>query len=504
MPASAKRAVILTALYEETRAVLRHLGSQTIEDVSGTRFLKGQFEGWEVVVAEIGAGNTAAAAVGTRALDHYKPEVALFVGVAGGVKDVAIGDVVVGTKVYGYETGKDTSSGFKPRPDLMRTAHDLEQIARILRQGEEWKKRLDRSIQHQHPRVFVDPIAAGEKVVASTRAATAKLIGEHYSDALAVEMEGRGFMEAVHINQPIRGAVVRGISDLLSGKADADKAGSKVVSADAASAVAFEMLSAIGGTEAQAKKPARKFIETPVTFSPSAYFKPREVLAKVGEPNRDELQFFFDGQPEAFLRIIPTEARDRPIPLATLNQLVGSATLLRGARGGSEFTDLNEYGAILYEPPAPRPRGPAPMHVATQLFDNGELWALSDVLLVREREWRPAWVPLPFVPALDLEQSFYRALQGNVAFATRDLGLAFPCTIELGLIVTAGQHLILRQDDLRTIRSGTASIVRGTLKSADPAAINELLLEFFEAVHDKTGYPRPGGLYGFPPGPPHG
>jgi nucleoside phosphorylase len=503
MSESTRRVVILTALYEETRAVLRHLANQTTEDVSGTRFFKGQFEGWEVAVAEIGPGNTAAAAIGARALDHYKPEVALFVGVAGGVKDVAIGDVVVGTKVYGYETGKDASSGFKPRPDLMRAAHDLEQIARIVRQGEEWKKRLEPAIQHQRPTVFVDPIAAGEKVVASTRSATAKLINEHYSDALAVEMEGRGFLEAVHINQPVSGGVVRGISDLLSGKADADKAGSKLVAADAASAIAFEMLSAIAGTAAQPKKPARKVIETPVTFSPSTYFKAREVLARIGEPNRDELQFFFGGRPEAFLRIIPREARGRPISLATLNEVVGSATLLRGDRGGSEFTYLNEYGAILYEPPAPRPRGPTPMHVATQLFDNGELWAVSDRLVIREREYRPAWVPLPFVPALDLEKSFYRALHGNVAFATKHLGLMFPFTIELGLIVAAGEHLILRQDDLRTIRSSALAIVRGTLSSADPGGINELLLEFFEAVHDKTGYPRPNGLYGFPPGPPH-
>jgi nucleoside phosphorylase len=503
MPEAPKRVVILTAIYDETRAVLRHLGTYITEDVSGTGFFKGRFEGWEVAVAEVGPGNASAAAIATRALGHYKPDVALFVGVAGGVKDVQVGDVVVATKVYGYESGKDTAGGFKPRPDLLHSAHDLEQRVRLLRQSEDWKNRLDPAIQHQQPTVFVGPIAAGEKVVASARSAIAKLISEHYSDALAVEMEGRGFLEGVHISHPVRGGVVRGISDLLSGKADADNAGSQAVAADAASAVAFEMLAAIGGTGAPPKKSARKHIETQTTFSPSAYFRPREVLAKVGEPDRDELHFFFQGRPEAFLRIIPTKARDRPIPLATLNQVVASATLLRGGRG-SEFNYLNEYGAILYEPPAPRPGGPAPIHLATQLFQNGELWAVSDRLVIRDREYRPTWVPLPFVPALDLEQSFYRALHGNVAFAARYLDLSFPCTVELGLIVTAGEHLILGQDDFRTIRSSAAAIVRGALSSAEPAAINQVLLEFFEAVHDKTGYPRPGGLYGFPPGPPHG
>jgi 5'-methylthioadenosine/S-adenosylhomocysteine nucleosidase len=247
MTESAKTAVILTALYDETHAVLRHLGNVTTETVSGTGFHRGQFEGREVAVVEAGPGNASAAVIAVRALGHYKPDVALFVGVAGGVKDVAIGDVVVGTKVYGYESGKDTAGGFKTRADLMNTAHDLEQRARLLRQSEHWKKRLDPAIRDQNPRVFVDPIAAGEKVVASDYSATAMFLREHYGDALAVEMEGRGFLEGVHVCHPVRGCIVRGISDLLSGKAAADKAGSQRVAADAASAVAFEMLTKVGG-----------------------------------------------------------------------------------------------------------------------------------------------------------------------------------------------------------------------------------------------------------------
>ena len=222
-----------------------------------------------MAVAEVGPGNVSASAIAARALGHYEPDVAMFVGVAGGVKDVAIGDVVVGTKVYGYEFGKEAAGGFKTRPDVMNTAHDLEQRARSLRQRQDWKNRLDPEVNHEGSAVFVGPIAAGEKVVAARHSATAHLIRDHYGDALAVEMEGRGFLEAVHISHPVRGCVVRGISDLLSGKANADEVGSQQRAADAASAVAFEILSGLGGG-AIATTPAVKFIEKPSTFSPSA------------------------------------------------------------------------------------------------------------------------------------------------------------------------------------------------------------------------------------------
>lgn len=497
-------AIILTALEVETRAVLRQLGNSTDETISGTCFLRGQLEGWDIAVAEVGPGNVGAAAIAVRALEHYKPNVALFVGVAGGLKDVAIGDVVVGTKIYGYESGKGVASGFKPRPDVLKTAHDLEQRARILRLRDDWKKRLDPSIQHDNPKVHVGPIAAGEKVVASKRSAIAKLIGQHYGDALAVEMEGRGFLEGVHINHPVRGCVVRGISDLLSGKVNADKAGSQLRAADAGAAVAFEILFALGGgtTSTAQTRPAIKFIETASTFSPSAYFQTGEVLARVGIPNVDEVSFSFAGVPEAFLRIIPVHPRERPIPFASLNEFANHTELLRPTGYGG-FTFVNKYGALFYKPSGPHRGGPAHMHRATQLFQNGELWSVSDKIMIRALNDGPTWLPRPFIPAPALERAFYNALHKNVGFSADRLGLAFPCIVELGMVGLANAYLGVSQDDIRgPIQSDTA-IVRKELSNADPTMINSLLLEFFNELYDKTGYARPHGLHGFPPGPPH-
>jgi nucleoside phosphorylase len=45
-----------------------------------------------------------------------------------------------------------------------------------------------------------------------------------YGDALAVEMEGHGVMQAAH-QRNVDALVVRGISDLLDGKAESDRTG---------------------------------------------------------------------------------------------------------------------------------------------------------------------------------------------------------------------------------------------------------------------------------------
>jgi nucleoside phosphorylase len=493
--------VIVTALEIETRAVLRQLGKHTVETVNGTGFFKGHFEGWDVAVVEAGPGNAGAAAIAVRAIEHYKPGVALFVGVAGGVKDVAIGDVVVATKVYGYESGKDTAKGFQSRPDVQNTAHALEQRARVIRQGNDWRSRLDPAVNYGSPTFFVAPIAAGEKVVASKKAATAKLIKDHYGDALAVEMEGSGFLKGVHIAHPTMGAVIRGISDLLSGKANADKAGSQQRAADAASAAAFEILSGLDGDQDRVRKAKPTFVEIQPTFSKGAYFKQGEVLSEIGVVDVDQVSFAFLGAPDGYMRIIPMERKERPLAVSNLNACVDQAELIR-ATGHGGLSTVNSHGAIFYDPAGAYPMGLAPLRWATQLFQNGELWSLTDTLIVRERGWRPAHIPLPLIPVLTLEQGFYRALHKNVPLAVAHLGLTFPCQIELGLLNMRGAYLGVDQADIRGPIQFDEAIVRSELGSADTAAVNAVLLAFFEEVFDKTGFSRPQRLHGFPPVPP--
>src|SRR5687767_4017073 len=86
-----RRAVILTALLVEYRAVRAHLTDLREEThEGGTVYERGRFEApgraWEVGLVEVGAGNPTAAAAAERAVRHFRPDVLLFVGVAGGLK----------------------------------------------------------------------------------------------------------------------------------------------------------------------------------------------------------------------------------------------------------------------------------------------------------------------------------------------------------------------------------------------------------------------------------
>jgi nucleoside phosphorylase len=241
------RAVILTALPLEFSAVVAHLNNQREErHPQGTVYIRGTFDEhsdpWDVLVAEIGAGNEGAAAEGERAIQFFAPTVAMFVGVAGGIKDVALGDVVASTKVYNYAYGKAREE-FEPRPTLALTSYRLEQTAKAVARSGEWRRRIKHGASlEQQPTAIVGPIAAGSVVIASGQAVLYAFIRKQYGDAVAVEMEGHGHMLAVHLNAPVDGIVIRGISDLIEGKSSGGDTKWQPIAAQHAAALAFEII----------------------------------------------------------------------------------------------------------------------------------------------------------------------------------------------------------------------------------------------------------------------
>ncbi len=238
-----KKILFATALQLEFEAVKSYLTDNTPvkHPDTGTYYNKGLFsaDGYncEVYIVETGAGNVRAAEETSRAISLFNPDYVFFMGVAGGIKDVTIGDVVASTKVIGFEGGK-ADDRFKPRHDVFQSSYELEQLAKHVSRNGEWTKKIQ---SNTRPKSFVAPIAAGEKVISSTRTEIYSNIRSFLSDALAVEMEGAGFLQAVRV-YAAQGIVIRGISDLLDKKEEADNSGSQPNAANNAISFAFQMV----------------------------------------------------------------------------------------------------------------------------------------------------------------------------------------------------------------------------------------------------------------------
>lgn len=234
--------LVVTALKLERLAVRAHLESAEVETESNLAADLGRFNAEQcdvgVAVLETGAGNVGAAVQTSRAEEFFRPELILMTGIAGGLKDVELGDVVASEKVYWIEGGKD-AQGWRPRIDAAPVSDSLRQLARAIAAGEAWRARVP---DNCNPQAFVSPVAAGEKVLANRRSVLVQRIRHDASDAVCVDMEDYGTLRAGAATERARTLAVRGISDLLDHKGEVEKQGSQQKAATHASAFTFELI----------------------------------------------------------------------------------------------------------------------------------------------------------------------------------------------------------------------------------------------------------------------
>lgn len=161
-----------------------------------------------------------------RIIDQFNPSIVLLAGIAGGVKDVNIGDIVIGTKAYGYESGKETEETFLVRPEVLPYDRDLIEFARLVAREDRWRNPRQAT---SNTKVFFGPIASGDKLIASSNGSVNQLLKNSYNDTTALEMEAIGFAKAVTGFRDVRAMNIRGISDLLGNKALTDQQGGQHV-----------------------------------------------------------------------------------------------------------------------------------------------------------------------------------------------------------------------------------------------------------------------------------
>jgi adenosylhomocysteine nucleosidase len=265
------RIIILTALEVEREAIEKHLAnSETVSHpATGTDYIKGKYikrdgTGIEVIVGRTNQTNVNAALETERALEFFKPEYVFFSGVAGGIKDVRVGDIVIGADVIGLERGKAEEGNFKFRPQFGLSSYELERLASNYAKSEEWKRK---SAELANPdfdseiKVFTGTIASGEKVDASYESDLHSHIKQNASHALAIEMEGLGFLEVCRMRPMIKSLLVRGISDLVQDKSVMDNKGSQPYASKNVSAFLFGVIDQISFNTSQIDSPAAQLTE---------------------------------------------------------------------------------------------------------------------------------------------------------------------------------------------------------------------------------------------------
>lgn len=245
------KVVVFTALGIEYEAIRDYLADPVRQhEERGTLYEVGVLAGphghWQVVLTQTGPGSTAAGVQLDRAVRVFAPQVALFLGIAGGRKDVARGDVVAADMIYDPEWGKSTAEGYQPRMRIHHPSHRLLQRAQMVARENRWQRRILPHCPEHPPASFVKPIVTSGKVVAHNKSEVALLIDRYADDALAVETEGHGFLEAAYLNPELDALVIRGISDLLVDKTKANDDYWQPIASRHAAAFAIEMLDSIG------------------------------------------------------------------------------------------------------------------------------------------------------------------------------------------------------------------------------------------------------------------
>ncbi|NUO01256.1 MAG: SUMF1/EgtB/PvdO family nonheme iron enzyme, partial [Saprospiraceae bacterium] len=241
-----KTIVILTPIPPEHKAILSFLFSKTEKLIGENNYVSGYFWGrgcsFNVVTQQTGSGETAIALATEKAIKQFQPKIVILAGIAGGIKDVAIGDVVVGTKFYSFEYGdeQERQPRFSIRPQAGSYSRNLLITAQSVAESDLWQKRTTNTALNS--KVVFGPIASGEKVIAANAGTISSLLSQSFNDTVAMEMESNGFGQAMQYHPRVQFINIRGISDLLVSDAKSDAEYSQKRAAANMAAFTFEFI----------------------------------------------------------------------------------------------------------------------------------------------------------------------------------------------------------------------------------------------------------------------
>ncbi len=223
---------LVTILAEESRAVTAVLGLRDEAGIGGMPFYTGSVEtrgrpASVVATRALGQGQLPAMNALANLRQHYDPAVLVLVGIAGAIhSDVAIGDVVVTTRVVCYDLRKETPEGTRRRGKEHESpapvVHAVNSFFNY--HGEPARFRSD-ELGANRFRAFSGPIGSGEAVVADGGSEIRRYLQAYNDKILAIDMETGGLGQFCQEHPSSSGAaqswlVIRGISDHADSEKD--------------------------------------------------------------------------------------------------------------------------------------------------------------------------------------------------------------------------------------------------------------------------------------------
>ena len=251
----AEKIAILTAMDNEMKEVKKYLAGfpkKTLEDKQKQIFYEiysyenEQKKKFEIYLKISGKQNFSSASATSDVITNLAPNFLFYIGIAGKLKDVNIGDVVIADRVENYEPAKVEDDDYKTRIYQGHADDYLLNLASSIITDDEniWQQKI-KVLKHENiinlPIDFKGRIATGEKVLGSITAKIYEQIRHDCSESLAVECEGGGFYHACNLKNS-KGLLIRGISDKLKDKGFDEEFNSQSYAASCASSFLFELI----------------------------------------------------------------------------------------------------------------------------------------------------------------------------------------------------------------------------------------------------------------------
>lgn len=194
---------IIGAMKEEVNILKKLIENQKQHHIMHVEFTTGTLHGQDVVLLESGIGKVNVAIATTLLLEKFNATMVINTGSAGGVSfDAEIGDVVISLSVAYHDvdvTGFGYAIGQVPNlPATFMADDDL-------------IKKVETILKNQQVRYMKGQVVTGDAFV--NRPEQIEKIKNHFSDAVALEMEAAAVAHVCHVAK-VPFIVIRALSDI--------------------------------------------------------------------------------------------------------------------------------------------------------------------------------------------------------------------------------------------------------------------------------------------------